>query len=165
METKTTLGLHAGYVAALLFVGTYFGNALFLAVAVAYIAIKETNTLLKTFAKYAVALFLIEKACRLFLSAISYFGSLFDIEGITYGTVMPKIGIFVDFAYLIATVVFAIIGLVKGLPHAERPVYVQPQVPPQTQAQPQPQTTRTCPGCNLLLAGPGICPKCGTKVD
>ena len=160
METKTTLGLPAGLVIALLYVGTYFGGALFLAVAIAYIALKETNALVKANAKTVVIIYLIVQACNLLVDFIDDFASLCSVYSDVYSTVMSKLNGIISIAYLVVMVVFAIIGLVKGLPQAPRPVYTQ-----QPQAQAQPQGTRTCPGCQTLLAGPGICPKCGTKVD
>lgn len=163
MNTKSALGLNAGIVAALVFAGTYFGGVLFLAVALGFIALKETNELVKDAAKKATIIFLIAKACEVVVAVIEKIANLFVkdaqsfiyVGGIEirtgYGTftlVMDKLDAVIALAYLVVMTVFAIMALVKGSSKAA----------PATQ-------NRTCPGCNTLLAGPGICPNCGTKVD
>ncbi len=164
MNTKSALGLNAGIVAALVFAGTYFGGVLFLGVALGFIALKETNDLVKDAAKKATIIYLIAKACEILVDVIEKCVGLFVkdtqsyiyVNGMdiptSYGTftnVMGKIDSIIALAYLVVMVVFAIIALVNGLPKAAKPA----------------NQNRTCPGCNTLLAGPGICPNCGTKVD
>ncbi|MBQ1680596.1 MAG: hypothetical protein II067_00075 [Agathobacter sp.] len=163
--TKTKLGINAGLLSAFILLTGVFpaGGAIILFAAVVYAGLIEENPIVKKAAKIAVVAYLIQLACTLLFDFIDYFVGLFSIEtGLGYTTTMSKLKLVVAIAYLIVLVVFAIVYLVKGLPAAPAPVYTQmPQQAPQA----APQGTRTCPTCNTLLAGPGICPKCGTKVD
>lgn len=163
MDTKTTFGISAGFIAAFIVVGSYVSPIILFA-ALIYCAVKETNAVIKKFTKISLFIWLIQEAVNLLISFIRQCQSLFqsskmDIDAMeraqNFSNVMGKISTFVDIALLVVIVVFAIIALVQGLPKAApQVVYAQ-----------APQTTRTCPTCQTLLAGPGICPKCGTNVQ
>ena len=92
------------------------------------------------------------------MDLVRYIASMFNKTGAEgYYKTMNVIDNLVSIIFLIVVVVFAIIALVNGLP--------QPATPNMQYQAPAGQTPKTCPGCKTLLAGPGICPNCGTNVQ
>ncbi len=166
---KTKVGVSAGIAAAFILLA---GRVSVLAVAVclAYAFLIEENELVRKAAKNGVIIWVVYECVCLVSAFIQYIAKFFDsYYGSGFYSAMTKIDNFIELAYLVVVVVFALIYLFMGLPKAPAPAYnaqyqgqpYQAQAPQQGAA----QQNRTCPTCNTLLAGPGICPNCGTKVD
>ncbi|MBE5890804.1 MAG: hypothetical protein E7282_07530 [Lachnospiraceae bacterium] len=164
---KTKVGVSAGIAAAFILLAGRV-SVLAIALCLAYAFLIEENELVRKAAKNGAIIWVIYECVSLVSQFIQYIARFFDSYSYSsFYSVMSKIDNFIELAYLIVVVVFAVIYLFMGLPKAPAPAYNaqyqgQPYQAPQQNA---PQQNRTCPTCKTLLAGPGICPNCGTKVD